>query len=586
MVQRPKMVGWYTPRLIATAVSVAISTAFGQFADRREMEAAGRKIDPDKLDDAYDYRDALAGQDFWFDFFADTGDGWNSTYAVARLLAEPVLKVAEADTPLPRGRILVMGGDQVYPTPSREAYQERLIVPFEAAAKGQIDPDQPPHLYAIPGNHDWYDGLLTFLSLFCRRRKQGTWNVGRRGRTIGGRETQQTRSYFALALPRGWWLWAADVQLAGYIDQPQIDFFTHVARDWMDDNSRLILCTGMPSWAYVDVDDPTPAFRNFSYLERLARLANKGHRLCAVLTGDSHHYSRYTEGEGQAGCHYITAGGGGAFLHPTHHLEDKKFDWRYSAPNAPANTPGPPFERKFTLIKDADNNPLTFPDQATSRKLSYRDLLFALLNWQYTLTLAVACGVFAWLLDANARFEGSTLLQNLTAPAGFWGAVCAYVGLVFVSPWPVLLVGGAVGGYYYLADFKPWQRRLAVGGLHAAVQTGVVMLATIVLARWLTNWPDWLFILLIGAVGGILAATILGTYFLLCLNVFKNHWNEAFSALRIADYKNFLRLRIKPDGELEIYPVGLTKTPRDDSTDSPKNPPLEPHLIEGPIPIR
>ena len=193
--------------------------------------------------------------------------------------------------------------------------------------------------------------------------------------------------------------------------------------------------------------------------------------------------------------------------------------------------------------------------------------------------------MFAWLLDANARFEGSTLLQHLTAPAGFWGAVCAYVGLVFVSPWPALLVGVAVGGYYYLADFKPWQRRLAVGGLHAAVQTGVVMLATIVLARWLTNWPDWLFILLIGAVGGILAATILGTYFLICLNVFKAHWNEAFSALRIEDYKNFLRLRIKPDGELEIYPIGLTKTPRDDSNDPPDNPPLKPHLIEGPIRI-
>lgn len=587
MVQRPKMVGWYNPpRLIATGVRVAISTVFGEFVDRRETQAATRKIDPETIDPAYDYHEESAGQDFWFDFIADTGDGWNSTYAVARLLAEPALNVAQAGAPLPRGRLLLMGGDQVYPTASPEAYQTRLVTPFDVAASEKIDPNRPPpHLYAIPGNHDWYDGLLAFLALFCRRREATDWNIARPGRTIGGRQTQQTRSYFALSLPRGWWLWAADVQLSGYIDQPQIDFFNHVAREWMDDKSRLILCTGMPSWAYVDVNDPAPAFRNFSYLERLARLARKGHRLCTVLTGDSHHYSRYTEGEGQEGCHYITAGGGGAFLHPTHHLEDKKFNWRYAAPNAPDQRPGQSHQRRFTLARRPNGDAVTFPDQATSRKLSRRDLWFALLNWQYTLTLAAACGLFAWLLDANARFEGSSLLQHLTAPASFWGAVCAYVSLVFVSPWPFLLVGIAVGGYYYLADFNPWQRRLAVGGLHAAVQVGVVMVATILLGRWLATWPDWLFILLIGALGGILAATMLGLYFLICLNFFKKHWNEAFSALRIADYKSFLRLRITPGGELEIYPVGLTKTPHDDSNDPPDNPPLNPHLIEGPIRI-
>ena len=95
MVQRPKMVGWYDPpRLIATGIRVAISTVFGEFVDGREAQAASRKIDPDKIEDAYNYSGELAGQDFWFDFIADTGDGWNSTYAIARLLAEPKLKVA------------------------------------------------------------------------------------------------------------------------------------------------------------------------------------------------------------------------------------------------------------------------------------------------------------------------------------------------------------------------------------------------------------------------------------------------------------------------------------------------------------
>src|SRR5581483_2190291 len=152
------------------------------------------------------------------------------------------------------------------------------------------------HLYAIPGNHDWYDGLSAFLGLFCARRAATAFGAARRGRLLGGRETRQTRSYFALALPHGWWLWGIDVQLAGYIDQPQVDFFSHVARQWMEPGSRLILCTGQPDWAYVDPADLSRgSFRNFDYIESIARLAHRRHRLCLVLTGDSHHYARYTE---------------------------------------------------------------------------------------------------------------------------------------------------------------------------------------------------------------------------------------------------------------------------------------------------
>src|SRR5262249_3143996 len=149
-------------------------------------------------------------------------------------------------------------GDEVYPTASREAYRTRLIDPYDTAAKGQPWPAEPPDLYAVPGNHDWYDGLLAFLGLFCRRRNEDPWAPGRPGRIVGGRATQQTRSYFAIRLPHDWWLWGADIQLEGYIDQPQIDFFSHVAQRWMKPGSRLILCTGMPNWAYVDPRDPAP----------------------------------------------------------------------------------------------------------------------------------------------------------------------------------------------------------------------------------------------------------------------------------------------------------------------------------------
>ena len=136
----------------------------------------------------------------WFDYAADTGDGFNSSYWVACQLAQRRLAVRRSETgedsslsplDLPRGRFLILGGDQVYPSASREAYENRFIKPFEAASYPVCPPDRlaAPHLYAIPGNHDWYDGLASFMNVFGDRR------------AIGGWRTVQRVSYFAIKLP-------------------------------------------------------------------------------------------------------------------------------------------------------------------------------------------------------------------------------------------------------------------------------------------------------------------------------------------------------------------------------------------------
>ena len=51
--------------------------------------------------------------DLWFDFMADTGDGGNSSYTVARLLAQPSINLKRGDSmlDLPRGDLLLIGGD-------------------------------------------------------------------------------------------------------------------------------------------------------------------------------------------------------------------------------------------------------------------------------------------------------------------------------------------------------------------------------------------------------------------------------------------------------------------------------------------
>lgn len=50
-------------------------------------------------------------EELWFDFIADTGDGGNSTYTVARLLTQPSIRCTNSELRLPRGKLLLIGGD-------------------------------------------------------------------------------------------------------------------------------------------------------------------------------------------------------------------------------------------------------------------------------------------------------------------------------------------------------------------------------------------------------------------------------------------------------------------------------------------
>src|SRR5215207_7005295 len=74
------MVRWLGPRgLSATAMQVLLSTIFGAYSDKQEIQAA---LKPPAESDFSD-TDSM-----WFDFLADTGDGFNPTYTTASLLAQ------------------------------------------------------------------------------------------------------------------------------------------------------------------------------------------------------------------------------------------------------------------------------------------------------------------------------------------------------------------------------------------------------------------------------------------------------------------------------------------------------------------
>ena len=519
------MVGWFDPgQLARTGVEVLVSTMFGRHADHRILEALSRRDF-----EAHDYtkhEDGRPRDTIWIDYVGDVGDGWNSTYAVAHTLAQPTLSLVAGGEAIraPRGDVLVFGGDQVYPTASNTEYRRRLVVPYETALRHTPPPH--PDAFAIPGNHDWYDSLVSFTRQFCSCR----W--------LGGWRTRQTCSYFALRLPHGWWLLGTDVQLGSDVDTAQVEFFRKVAEQ-MGADDRVILCHAEPHWitsAVYERWDPDASERNIVYLEEKVL----GGRVRAFLAGDLHHYRRH---EAPDGTQKITCGGGGAFLHPTHGpdvetIPERGLDGRV--------------RRTFRLAA-------SYPSWWTSWWLTWRNLAFPVLNpWLATFTAAVYV-VLGWaVVGSIERFGGHSLGDAARAILGDLGQ---RVGMS-------LVLLGLIAAVILFTDTHSKLQRGLGGGLHGLAHLVAMLTTGWAGARLLeTWWPDgarwWIGVLAGLALGGaIVGPIILGLYLLISLNVFGRHGNEAFSALRIQDWKSFLRLHIDARGNLSIYPVGLRRVPR------------------------
>ena len=100
---------------------VVVSGVFSSYADNRELQS----LQPAEV---FDRSDA---PELWLDYVADLGDGFDATYSLATLLAAPSLNLNGQETP--RGEILVMGGDQVYPFGDVEAYEQRTTDVYATA---------------------------------------------------------------------------------------------------------------------------------------------------------------------------------------------------------------------------------------------------------------------------------------------------------------------------------------------------------------------------------------------------------------------------------------------------------------------
>lgn len=575
--QRLPMVGWFDPgQLLRTGLKTLFSLMVGERSDRRIIQAlvASRQDWYDcSIAPAAQAHDAgAAREELWIDYVCDTGDGWNSTYAVAYALAQPQLEVADGTAVhrLPRADLLVFGGDLVYPAASREEYQRRLIHPFQTAF-GDAQCAHAPEVFAIPGNHDWYDGLSAFSRLFCS-------DVG--GRRFAGWRTRQTRSYFAVRLPCGWWLLGSDGQLQSDIDTPQIEYFRAIARDHMRPGERAILCLSLPVWIYAhkyrrhgSVFDET----DLVYLREEVS-ARHGVELTVYLSGDLHHYRRHEEVDAAPGripVQKITAGGGGAFLHPTHdedvaELVEEAVDGSGDA-------------RRFVLRKG-------YPSLRISWWLSWGNLLFAWRNPRFGIVPAVLYLLTAWLVGAATDYA---------QPRGPLAALRISVDAFAREPGLALWVIGVLAAFVLFTDTHARAYRWIAGLAHAAAHWVAMFYigwgARFVGAALADGYGAAQFVVSAGLVfagGWVAGSFIMGLYLLVSLNVFGRHSEEAFSALKVQDYKHFLRLHIGRDGALTIHPVKIERVPRrwrdraaGDDTPSRVVPdaPFTPELIEPPV---
>ena len=555
---RQPMVRWLAPSIFArTGLATLVSGLFGKFADKREAQ-----IEPQGV---FDYS---GRSELWIDYLSDTADGFEPTYTMAYLLGKEELSPQGLSETLPRADVLLLGGDEVYPYASPEGYEDRFVGPFEAALPEA--PASRPHIFAVPGNHDWYDGLTTFLRLFA----QTGW--------VGGWRKRQRRSYFALKLPSRWWVWAIDIQLDTYLDKRQLDYFKAVAERQLERGDRVILLTAKPSWVKPTAGRLEPAsWRYLAYFEQ-RMIREKGAQLELTLTGDLHHYSRYEPEEDpeepvENGLpSRITAGGGGAYLYPTHVL--------------PAEVPLKTWRSLPTVTYRAEK---VYPDADQSKRFRWRGLLLPWTNPGFGLLAAGLYVVLAWtMLGALDTPEGEVSEFRATVAGGATPAVT------------VLLILGLVG----YADFGGvehralrWVGKSVVGILHAALHVGAVGATVFVLSAYLGGALGmvglWLVAVPAVAAVGYVGGSLIYAGVLVFLHVVlgpraPEHANEVFASQGIKDYKNFLRLHVGRDGRLTVYPLGVDHVPRawqyqGRSTKDPWFKPVdreaEVRLIDGPL---
>lgn len=475
--------------------------------------------------------DAKRGEDFWFDYVADIGDAFDGTAPIAYLagrhrISIPDDRSGEYPSPpafLPRPPLLVFGGDQVYPYASERGYLDQAELPYEMGVEDPGDGERAT-LVTIPGNHDWLGGIEHFERMFTS------------GRVFAGRwKTPQRRPYWHVRLPQGWWLWGIDTGLHNQWPAEQVAYFEAASAE-LRAGDRVVLCTPVPLWQ-LRQKFPKDYVALRSALDPLIAKRSASMPLC--LSGDSHFFAHYERVESEQQEDHITAGGGGAFLQPTHNLAERV-----------------PHERGNAEFKLSSRWPLPSDSRALASGAGrIRDTstwmlvgIIALLHLAYGGLLTVDVWQFTW------RFQDD-LIGEESVPVG-WSAPFSVAFLVLI------VVGASLGA------LKPnhLEPKLRAGARVYGAIVGLALAASFVvvaagraylLEQFTSGWSAWVWWPVSLVIGGFLSmAVLLGMWKWANARVSVAD-TTAFSSAHLTRYKHFLRCRIDRRGDLTVYVVGV-----------------------------
>jgi hypothetical protein len=468
------------------------------------------------------------GRDVWIDFVADSGDDGELGVRMAHMLFRPYRALDPCDPTceleLPRGDLLLHGGDVAYPVATEDEIHNRLIVPWNRALREIGDDAQPRVLLGIPGNHDWYDGIDGYARMFRERHfaeepeaqtepLDFKW-LGRAiayvGQFVTGETVKKTKalvlqgyrpvqrsSYFVLPVTPTIHFYGVDRQLRR-IDYRQKRFFL----DWFrshPDAARVII-----------LHDPVlpfgvPGKSGVQTLRALRLSPEYEPHLC--FAGDIHHYRRETIGRST----HVTAGGGGAFLHPVP-LDD--------VDRAPADRQWPGPEQCKALLNGV-------PWHVATARSGY-------------IAHAVLLALFAPALGIGGTYLGRDGLLSGSIVAGVFTALVLF----------------AIGGP---RSPKLWH----VGGLSIASGALMGLLPALTLfalepladAFHVGNTWFWGFIALFVALGA--GGLVFGGY-LAALTALGLELTQAFTALGHPGYRHFVRMRVRADGSgVDVFCIGV-----------------------------
>ncbi|KAL4279422.1 hypothetical protein GQ457_03G039710 [Hibiscus cannabinus] len=247
----------------------------------RMMQAAMSRVHEGTQQDDLFYDHLSEKEDLWFDFMADTGDGGNSSYTVARCLLNRPFAYLERILCLRYHVGISYLLEEILRILIHQAWykHEHIAVNKPELPEGvsELKEYDGPQCFLIPGNHDWFDGLHTFMRYICHK----SW--------LGGWFMPQKRSYFALQLPKRWWVFGLDLSLHNDIDVYQFKFFSELVKNKVGENDSVIVMTHEPQWVldwyWDDISGQNVSHLISDYLKGRCKLR---------IAGDMHHYMRHS----------------------------------------------------------------------------------------------------------------------------------------------------------------------------------------------------------------------------------------------------------------------------------------------------